>query len=425
MAKGRLNGVLQHLRRVAVLGDGVTLTDGELLECYLTSRDEAAFESLLRRHGPMVLGVCRRVLRNEADAHDAFQATFLVFVRNAVSIVPRARVGNWLYGVAHKTALKAQAMNRQRRSREMQVVAVRQPPATDEALQERLAQLDEALSRLPDKYRTAVVLCDLEEKSLQEAARQLGCPQGTVASRLARARGMLARRLARYGPSVAGGALAAALAQGAPAPLPTPLIVSTARAGTLMAAGPAAAAGVAPPPVAALTEGVLRAMRMTKWKALVAALLAVALLGGGGAVLTYAPLWAGPRGARPESPPPAAGRKDKKPRPDKEALQGTWVVRSAERNGEKFSGEWLNNWGRLVFADDKVTREGRERREGAYTINPDKKPKEIDLFTDGGDTWTGIYELKGATLKMALRCGEERPTDFDPRGALLIIFERK
>src|SRR5262249_22685610 len=146
MAKGLFDGVLRHLRRAAVLCEGADLTDGELLECYLARRDEAAFESLLLRHGPMVLGVCRRVLRNEADAHDAFQATFLVFVRKAGPIVPRARVGNWLYGVAHKTALKAQAMNRQRRAREQQAVPPVRPP--DDAVRELLDLLDEALSRL-------------------------------------------------------------------------------------------------------------------------------------------------------------------------------------------------------------------------------------------------------------------------------------
>src|SRR5262249_44841245 len=110
MANGKRNSVLRQLRRVALLRGGPGLTDGELLERYLASRDEAAFESLLQRHGPMVLGVCRRVLRNEADAHDAFQATFLVFVRKAPSIGQRQLVANWLYGVAHKTALKARAL---------------------------------------------------------------------------------------------------------------------------------------------------------------------------------------------------------------------------------------------------------------------------------------------------------------------------
>src|SRR5437016_3596029 len=100
MAKGHWNGVLTRLRRAAILSEGDTLTDSQLLDRFLSERDDTAFESLLKRHGPMVLGVCRRVLRNEADAHDAFQASFLVFLRKAACIHPRSLVGNWLYGVA-------------------------------------------------------------------------------------------------------------------------------------------------------------------------------------------------------------------------------------------------------------------------------------------------------------------------------------
>src|SRR6266404_2733195 len=116
MTTKALATALQHLRRAVLRQDGAGLTDGELLECFITQRDEAAFEALVRRHGPMVLGVGRRILRNEADAEDAFQATFLVLVRKAASIRPRRMVGNWLYGVAHNTALKAKAMGSKRRA---------------------------------------------------------------------------------------------------------------------------------------------------------------------------------------------------------------------------------------------------------------------------------------------------------------------
>src|SRR2546425_1500089 len=121
MATGQLSNFMRRLRSVLVRQDAPGLADDDLLKLYLQQREEAAFEALVRRHGPMVLGVCQRVLHNAHDAEDAFQATFLVLVRKAASIVPRDRVGNWLYGVAHRTALKAKGDAARRRAREQQV----------------------------------------------------------------------------------------------------------------------------------------------------------------------------------------------------------------------------------------------------------------------------------------------------------------
>src|SRR5215472_13647567 len=131
MATSQMSGVIQHLRRTVLLRDGAGLTDGQLLEDYLRRREEAALAALVRRHGPMVWGVCRRVLRNYHDAEDAFQATFLVLVRKAASVVPREMVANWLYGVAHQTALKARATTAKRGARERQVTQMPEPAATD------------------------------------------------------------------------------------------------------------------------------------------------------------------------------------------------------------------------------------------------------------------------------------------------------
>src|SRR6516165_5196008 len=117
MAKRQLAAAFQRLCGAALAGSHADLTDGELVEQFVVRRDEVAFEALLRRHGAMVWGVCRRVLREEADAEDAFQATFLVLVRKAAGIRPRGMVGNWLYGVAQNTARKAKAMNQKRRAR--------------------------------------------------------------------------------------------------------------------------------------------------------------------------------------------------------------------------------------------------------------------------------------------------------------------
>src|SRR6266851_204758 len=279
MANGQMNGVLRHLRRAALRHDGGGMTDGQLLERFLTAREEAAFEALVRRHGPMVLGVCRRVLVGLHDAEDAFQATFLVLVRKASSIAARETVGNWLYGVAFRTAHKARAAAARRRVKEKQMS---RPEALEEDVwQELRPLLDQELNRLPDKYREPVILCDVEGNTRKEAARRLGWPEGTLSGRLSRARVLLAKRLARHGLALSGGAVAVVLSQNAAsACVPAPLVSSTVQAAALVAAGHAAA-GVVSAPVAALTEGVMKAMLMTKLKIATAVVLAVGLLGVG------------------------------------------------------------------------------------------------------------------------------------------------
>ena len=210
MATRQPNAVLQHLRRAVLLDGGTAMTDGQLLGCFIDQRDEAAFAALVRRHGPMVLSVCRRIVRNCHDADDAFQATFLVLVRKASSVKPREMVANWLYGVAYHTALKARARATRRQAREKQVTAMPEPekvvqPELDFDLQ---TLLDQELSRLPDKYRLPIVLCDLEGKSRKEAARQLGWLDGTLSGRLARGRQMLAKQLTQHGFAVSAGVIA-------------------------------------------------------------------------------------------------------------------------------------------------------------------------------------------------------------------------
>jgi RNA polymerase sigma factor (sigma-70 family) len=292
MATSQTCEVLQHLCRTVLLGDGAGLTDGQLLESFLSRRDEAAMAVLLRRHGPMVWGVCRRVLRNHHDAEGAFQATFLVLARKAASIASRELLANWLYGVAHRTALKARATFARRRGRERQVTEMPEPAAAEPGPWDGLRPLlDQALSRPPDPLRAALVLCDLEGKIRKEAAGQLGLPEGTVASRLARARAMLARRLARRGLALSGLALAAVLTrEAASAAVPASLVSVTAESANLVAAAPSRAARAIPAEVVALTEGVLRAMLLTKlkWTAAVLLLIAVGVGAGMGVCRTQA-----------------------------------------------------------------------------------------------------------------------------------------
>jgi len=279
MATGQVGGVLQQLRRVHLLRDGAGLPDEQLLREFISRRDDAALAVLVKRHGPMVWGVCRRLLANYHDAEDAFQATFLVFVRKAASIASKELLANWLYGVSFQTARKLRATAGKRRTRERQVSQMPEPAVEHIFWNDVLPHLDEELTRLPDRYRAVVILCELEGKSRREAARQLGVPEGTVASRLATARKMLAKRLARYGLAVSGGALATMLSPNASAGVPASVMSATIKAVCLTAAGPTAASGLVSGKVAALTEGVLKTMFLTKLKATITGLLIVGVLG--------------------------------------------------------------------------------------------------------------------------------------------------
>jgi RNA polymerase sigma factor (sigma-70 family) len=275
-----MNRVLRFLRRAALQADG--MSDRQLIERFLATGEEAAFEALVRRHGPMVLGVCRRVLDHFQDAEDACQATFLVLASKASSILQRETVANWLYGVAFRTAQKARAAAARRRVKEKHMA---RPEAFHEAdWQDLRPLLDQELNRLPDKYREPLILCDLQGVTRKAAAHQLGWSEGTLSGRLSRARELLAKRLARHGVACTGVAIAAALSSSeASACVPAPLILSTVQAATSIAAGQAVA-GVASAPVAALTKGVLKAMFMTKLKTVSAVLVAVGFLAIGAAI---------------------------------------------------------------------------------------------------------------------------------------------
>jgi RNA polymerase sigma factor (sigma-70 family) len=280
MTAVHLSQVVRQLRGVLATRENAGLTEADLWERYVRERDEAAFEMLVRRHGTMVLGVCRRILRNEQDAEDAFQATFLVLVRRAASLRSPRSLANWLHGVARRTALEARRAAAKRRAKEAAVLPRMMMP--DDPWDDLRPALDQELGRLAEKYRIAVVLCDLEGKTRKEVARQLGWAEGTVASRLARGRSLLAKRLARRG--FAGALVAAALAEGAAlAGVPSALVVSTVTAASFSAAREAAAKGVLSGTVATLTEGVLKSMFLTKVKIGIAVLLVLGItaLGAG------------------------------------------------------------------------------------------------------------------------------------------------
>jgi RNA polymerase sigma factor (sigma-70 family) len=175
----------------------VELTDGVLIGRWTAKSDPTALDTLVRRHGAMVLGVCRRMLANNADAEDAFQVTFLILVRKAKTLISPSQVAGWLHGVAFQVSRRMRADLAKRRRREEAMSADYPAPDQPEDTADLRHVLDEELNRLPDKYRLPIVLCELEGLTLEEAARRLDWPKGTVAGRLSRGRDILRRRLSR------------------------------------------------------------------------------------------------------------------------------------------------------------------------------------------------------------------------------------
>ncbi|OAI47864.1 hypothetical protein AYO44_08775 [Planctomycetaceae bacterium SCGC AG-212-F19] len=278
--------IVRYLHRAASPPEAAERTDGQLLDRFVVHHDSAAFESLMRRHGPLVWGVCRRLLRAEQDAEDAFQATFLILLRKAPALDRRPSLGAWLYGVAYRVAgnaLKARAVAARHRASQTPVTDMPQPEPHDTTWHELRPVLDEELHQLPEKYRVPLVLCCLEGKTNEQAARELGWPCGSMSRRLARGRELLRRRLVRRGVVLSAVALTTLLAEHAAPAAPLPLVSGTLHvAQTLMQSGQATTTGVASASVSSLTEGVLKTMYLAKLKLIgfsAAACLAAAVSG--------------------------------------------------------------------------------------------------------------------------------------------------
>ncbi len=310
MATGQVTRFLEELRSMGPQPRAVT--DGELLGAFISHRDEAAFEALVRRHGPMVLSVCRRVLGEVHDAEDAFQATFLVLARKAASIRHRQTVSSWLHGVAHRTALHANRSRSRRQSREKQVIDMPHPTvASAESLADWQPLLDRELSAMPEKYRLPIVLCDLEGRSRKEVAGQLRIPEGTLSNRLTTARQMLAQRLARQGFAVSAAAVMSLLGQQtAVASVPPILIGATVKAAVAFSVSAVVQASTR---VTALTEGVLKTMLLSELRSVLIIGIAVSLLGlAGGLSSLHSAAGQPAPGVDPTTSPgeqPAAGAK--------------------------------------------------------------------------------------------------------------------
>jgi RNA polymerase sigma factor (sigma-70 family) len=384
--------VIWHLRRAVLLKDGAGRADGELLASFIDAKDEGSFEALVRRHGPMVFGVCRRVVRNHHDAEEAFQATFLVLARKASSVLPREKVANWLYGVAYRTAMKARAMATKRHWRERQIREMPDPeaPAPGQS-QELQLLLDQELNGLRENYRLPILLCDLEGKTIKEACRQLDWPQGTLAGRLARGRKLLAKRLTSRGVALSVGAVAAVVGQNvASAGMPTALLSSTVKAAILVAAGQATVAGVVPAQVAALTEGVIRSMMLTKLKrAIAGGIVALCLFGMG----------IGGFGALPaeETKTVVAAKTTSKQSKTDPRLEGTWKQIRIETDGKVLPP----TDGAICTFANGAYEEGDARATYTTVIDPKGERNDVDLtFTNGA--------FKGKKLFLSYRIESDK-----------------
>jgi RNA polymerase sigma factor (sigma-70 family) len=307
MAETSLSPFLHHIRHLIGSVPEAAMTDGQLLERFLADRDETAVEVLVRRHGPLVFGVCRRVLRNTHAAEDVFQATFLILVRKAASLVCCKRLGSWLYMVAYRLALRARANEARRQRCEGQAARNRPTTVSDTTTPgDLVVALEEELHKLPEKHRAALVLCYLQGKTNEQAAALLGCPRGSMAARLAQARERLRSCLARRGYAVGCAGLATLLASAAAeAAVPLPLLDNTVRAAVWFAGEPAGTAAAVSSQAVALAREAFRATAVHKLKIAAAVLLAAVMLGAGAAMLLAAASPNPSPAPAGEQPPPA------------------------------------------------------------------------------------------------------------------------
>jgi RNA polymerase sigma factor (sigma-70 family) len=419
MADETIPNVVRDLGRAERLRSALILTDSQLLDQFALQQDETAFEALLHRHGRLVFGVCRRLLGDVHDAEDAFQATFLILARKAGGLSRRELLGNWLYGVAYKVAARARKTAIRRRLRErtdadLAEIPNRLPPAESDLA----PLLHEEIQRLPNKYRSPIVLCYLEGKTNEEAACQLNWPVGTVKGRLNRARTLLRKRLARRGVVLTAGLLAGSKLT---AKLSSALLQESFQAALSFTVGNAAVGSAASASALALTKGVLQTMLLSKLKLLATAMLSVAFILGGGSLAYYSFAVDAPA-------------KDDKPKGDRDAILGTWKTTAFEEEGkDAFDTDEGKRFKEATFTitGDKIEiKSGAKVLEMSYQLDPTAKPKAIDLDNQKGKTFKGVYSLDGNSLKICVPSDPEgdRPTEVATKvgsNSRLLVLKRE
>jgi RNA polymerase sigma factor (sigma-70 family) len=374
-------------------------TDERLLRDYLASQDAGAFAAIVRRHGGLVSGVCRRVLGREQDVEDAFQATFLVLVRKAPSLSRPNLLGNWLYGVAYRIASKIRSANIRQRGREAPMVDLPAPDANDDASWRDLRPvLDDELRRLPERYRRPIVLFYLEGKSAEQVASALGRPRGTVLSQLARAREQLRVRLSRRNLALSVGVLAGLLERTASADAAVPDRLLDLGLQTL----PAGGAGVSAQAGLLAREVLKEMLRRRLWT--IGSLLFATLLALGMGFLSYGAL---------RAPPVAAVQAEA--RSDLDRLQGDWQVVSVLLDGRALPKDQFP-FTSLKIRGETIVHEGGPHQllKARFRLLLEQEPNAMDMDSEGyhGDIFHAIYALAGDSLTICRPDeGQRRPDD--------------
>jgi RNA polymerase sigma factor (sigma-70 family) len=350
VASERPHAIVQFIRTFSDPLRVAEVPDGQLLKQFADRNDETAFAALVKRHGRLVLSVCQRVLRNDHDAEDAFQATFLVLARKSRSIAKQYSVGSWLHGVAFRVAARARNEIARRREAERKVEPMPAPDLLQEvAYRDLRILLDEEVQRLPSRCREPFVLCYMEGVTNKEAALLLACPHGTILSRLARARELLRKRLVRRGLTLSAGLIATVLSQeSVRAAVPVALARATVRAGTMLSAQ---ALGSISTKALYMAEGVLRAMLWSKIKNASLVLVAIGLFASGAGLLGHA-VFAGQDpgvGAANPTRPATVDEPRKQPAPEPEgkkafenAVGYVWAVTPSNGRGSPWATSWLD-----------------------------------------------------------------------------------
>jgi RNA polymerase sigma factor (sigma-70 family) len=401
MPDAPLATVLRQLHKLAAPPLSAGATDCDLLRRFADEQDRQAFAALVQRHGPLVLGICRRVLRQEQDAEDAFQATFLVLARKAASIRDSGAVVSWLFGVAHRTAWAAKRANCRRHVHEARAQAVPPPdPAWEATWREVQKVLDDEISRLPNRLRAPFLLCHLEGQGRGEAARQLGLTVGTVWSRLAQARKLLRGRLARRGITLSAVLGAAGITGNAEAvTLPAGLMSATVRAATALVQGNAGGVSTT---VVALVEKGMQTTALARLRLWLALALAASLFAVGAVMVHPSPA--------PEPAAKAEPQATEKMPPAKQA-EG----RAMDRHGDPLPPGALVRMGTLRL----------RHKEGGTCVafTPDGR----QLITAADDGSVRVWDLAGGKELLTIRAAEHRVSALaiSPDGKVLATADGK